>query len=242
MEEFPCSAELAVASALVLLSTKPPFLSPPIHSKSAEPKSSFPLCNSKSCSSSVTCDDGSSAEIRTRPLRMVAVVARCHEMKLKVVRKSRSKKHRKKVNSGGKPAAVSWGCTSDTTEASSSLSSSSTTVSSARSGDRRKAAPAARDLKMKPKQPVSSALMRRRAEAIKRLLSNGSASEVRIRQLLGDSPDTSKALRMLLKREEVKRTGAGGRSDPYIYTVMERGLQIGQLKVNIIDSTLFNLI
>ncbi|KAL7220252.1 hypothetical protein ACSBR2_013170 [Camellia fascicularis] len=38
--------------------------------------------------------------------------------------------------------------------------------------------------------------MRHRAEEIMRLLSNDCASEVRIRQLLGDSPDTSKALRM----------------------------------------------
>ncbi|KAK9290911.1 hypothetical protein L1049_009090 [Liquidambar formosana] len=43
---------------------------------------------------------------------------------------------------------------------------------------------------------VGSAHMRRRAEAILRLLSGGCSSEVRIRQVLGDSPDTSKALRM----------------------------------------------
>lgn len=39
----------------------------------------------------------------------------------------------------------------------------------------------------------------RKAEGIRKLLSSqGSFSEVRIRQLLGDSPDTSKALRMLV--------------------------------------------
>lgn len=44
---------------------------------------------------------------------------------------------------------------------------------------------------------IFSAHMRRRAEAILKVLSShGCASEVRIRQLLGDSPDTSKALRM----------------------------------------------
>lgn len=45
---------------------------------------------------------------------------------------------------------------------------------------------------------VKSGILCRRADSIKRLLSNGCTptSEVRIRQLLGDSPDTSKALRM----------------------------------------------
>lgn len=46
------------------------------------------------------------------------------------------------------------------------------------------------------KKPLGSTHIRRRAEAIINILSNGSASEVRIRQLLGDSPDTSKALRL----------------------------------------------
>ncbi|KAK1358827.1 hypothetical protein POM88_043301 [Heracleum sosnowskyi] len=42
-------------------------------------------------------------------------------------------------------------------------------------------------------------------------------SPTSFRQFLGDSPDTSKALRMLMKQTAVKRSGAGGRSDPYIY-------------------------
>nr|KYP33896.1 hypothetical protein KK1_045204 [Cajanus cajan] len=37
--------------------------------------------------------------------------------------------------------------------------------------------------------------------------------------MLGDSPDTSKALRMLLRVDAVKRSGSGGRHDPYVYTV-----------------------
>lgn len=45
-------------------------------------------------------------------------------------------------------------------------------------------------------KPVGSAHIRRRGEAILKFLSQGSASEVKIRQVLGDSPDTSKALRM----------------------------------------------
>ncbi|KAF8043966.1 hypothetical protein BT93_A2063 [Corymbia citriodora subsp. variegata] len=63
--------------------------------------------------------------------------------------------------------------------------------------------------------------MHRQADAILTFLSEGSASEVKIRQVLGDSPDTSKALRMLLKLDEVKRSGSGGRHDPYIYEVAQ---------------------
>ncbi|XP_028774460.1 uncharacterized protein LOC114731458 [Neltuma alba] len=73
----------------------------------------------------------------------------------------------------------------------------------------------------KQKHVTSSTYMRRRAEAILKLLSGGDSSEVRIRQLLGDSPDTSKALRMLLRLQAVKRSGSGGRHDPYIYKIAE---------------------
>ncbi|KAI6696782.1 hypothetical protein NL676_016901 [Syzygium grande] len=69
--------------------------------------------------------------------------------------------------------------------------------------------------------------MRRRADAILTFLSEGCASEVHIRQVIGDSPDTSKALRMLLKLDEVKRSGTGGRHDPYIYEVTQREYQKG---------------
>lgn len=48
----------------------------------------------------------------------------------------------------------------------------------------------------KLRKPVMPSHMGHRAAAILRVLSNGSASEVKIRQLLGDSPSTSKALRM----------------------------------------------
>ncbi|CAI9113061.1 OLC1v1013590C2 [Oldenlandia corymbosa var. corymbosa] len=71
------------------------------------------------------------------------------------------------------------------------------------------------------RRPVlGSTHIRIRAESILRILtSQGCASEVRLRQLLGDSPSTSKALRLLLSLHQVKRCGAGGRNDPYIYMV-----------------------
>lgn len=42
-------------------------------------------------------------------------------------------------------------------------------------------------------------------------------TERRIRQDLGDSPDTSKALRHLVKERMLIRKGKGGRIDPFMY-------------------------
>lgn len=49
---------------------------------------------------------------------------------------------------------------------------------------------------VKQRNPAIPTHMGHKAAAIMRVLSDGSASEVMIRQLLGDSPSTSKALRM----------------------------------------------
>ncbi|XP_059462841.1 uncharacterized protein LOC132191767 [Corylus avellana] len=135
-----------------------------------------------------------------------------------VVRKSRSKI----LYSSGKATTKTSG--SESTEAS-CLSSSSTAGSSARSriscyvsrGEKRLAM-VHEDEEIRRKH-VSSTHMRRRADSILKLLSGGCSSELKIRQLLGDSPDTSKALRMLLKLDEVQRSGTGGRHDPYIYKI-----------------------
>ncbi|PWA43599.1 hypothetical protein CTI12_AA534090 [Artemisia annua] len=110
------------------------------------------------------------------------------------------------------------------------VSSSRSMVSSLRSRELRirRGRKVVRDVKMKmkmrmKKQPfyvVNSARLLRRSEAILNVLAYiGCASEVRIRELLGDSPDTSKALRMLLRKGEVRRSGAGGRTDPFIYQI-----------------------
>lgn len=73
-----------------------------------------------------------------------------------------------------------------TTETSSCLSSSSTAQSYS----------STTNVADKLRNQVMPGHISRRATAILRVLSNGTASEVRIRQLLGDSPSTSKALRM----------------------------------------------
>lgn len=51
-------------------------------------------------------------------------------------------------------------------------------------------------VKNRVKPVIGTPHLRRRGEAIMKFLSHGISSEVRIREMLGDSPDTSKALRM----------------------------------------------
>ncbi|XP_024935258.1 uncharacterized protein LOC112493543 isoform X2 [Ziziphus jujuba] len=253
MEQFPCALERTVASALLLLSTTPPSLSPSNFdfqddesingatkskscslvqfsnfdfqddesiggvTKSKSCRGSLVSSDSKNSSSSIT-SDVFSEETRASKTKIAAAVPHRYEMELKVVRKSRTKIYRNSDSqklSSDKAASSSYRSAFAET---SCISSSSSSASSARSCylTRRKEKMVREDLMRKR---VGSTQMRRLAEAILKLLSGGCFSEMRIRQLLGDSPDTSKALRMLLKLEEVIRSGTGGRQNPYIYMI-----------------------
>lgn len=83
-------------------------------------------------------------------------------------------------------------CSVDSKDESSCLSTGSSEVSSIQSrtklGNQTK--------KKKESSTSRSISIRRRAKDILEFLSSASSSEVHIRQILGDSPDTSKALRM----------------------------------------------
>jgi hypothetical protein len=53
------------------------------------------------------------------------------------------------------------------------------------------------------------------------IMSNGYyCTESVIRASVGDNPNTSKKLRALVNKGIVVRTGKGGRSEPYMYTVV----------------------
>ncbi|XP_031103138.1 uncharacterized protein LOC116006789 [Ipomoea triloba] len=213
-KEFPSSDELVVAETLLLLGVMPP--SPCLSSKSKRESSkslalsslncnsvSNSKSNSKSCasiSSAVTWDDDlASAETQSHSCRMTLQLIH----NLKVVRKKRSLTFC--ISDGEKSRSAQPGKETSVTiaSASSCLSNDSTssTISSAgsqgiaRMGKRERMKAVAEVLKPK-KKPQGSTHIRRRAEAIINILSYGTASEVRIRQLLGDSPDTSKALRL----------------------------------------------
>nr|GMD46435.1 uncharacterized protein LOC107845156 [Ipomoea batatas]GMD47967.1 uncharacterized protein LOC107845156 [Ipomoea batatas] len=176
-KEFPSSDELVVAETLLLLGVMPP--SP---------------CLSRG-SVALVPDDASGEAQFSLFCKLI------HN--LKVVRKKRSLTFC--ISEGEKSRSAQPGKETSVTiaSASSCLSNDSTssTISSAgsqgiaRMGKRERMKAVAEVLKPK-KKPQGSTHIRRRAEAIINILSYGTASEVRIRQLLGDSPDTSKALRL----------------------------------------------
>ncbi|KAF4356732.1 uncharacterized protein LOC115711427 [Cannabis sativa] len=247
MAEFPSPRERVVASALLLLSTMPPQPSSSSNSsmyvfefndeesnqssdvrnsKIKNWRGSLFSSDSKSCDSSIS-TDRSTEEISTRSAMIVPVASGRNELRFTALRKNRSKIHKSsnrwKFSSGeSSKMTTSFGsgsrdvsCQSSSTisicSADSSTNSRYTTVGKGRLSSMVRAEPR--------RLHLGSAHIRRRAEGILNLLSYGSYSEVSIRQVLGDSPDTSKALRMLLKLEEVKRSGIGGRQDPYIYKI-----------------------
>ncbi|KAK7278920.1 hypothetical protein RJT34_23959 [Clitoria ternatea] len=244
---FPSSEERTVASSLLLLHTTPPspsLSSPKFHSHSNDDHvpersssktlrdSSFSSAFNKSSSSSLTNDDASASseeDIKSQTISFSSAIARYNQMKFKIARKVRSKvmwtcSGDRKANADEaaivSPASVSG-------DASSCLSSSSSGISSTRSlryanrcrGASAKVAGVGSEPAAPSRRAGSSPHLRRRGDAILKLLSQGGSSEVRIRQMLGDSPDTSKALRMLLRVDAVKRSGSGGRQDPYVYSV-----------------------
>ncbi|PIN10280.1 hypothetical protein CDL12_17127 [Handroanthus impetiginosus] len=227
---FPSNFERTIASALLLLSSSAPEGSSN-NSCSPESLESSGFSASKS-SGGFSIEEASvdKESSRAQQLTVVAYVSDVHELKLKIVRKKRSKSifisNGKKLKTS-KPEPTSAPASSEsvsevtTTEASSCISSSSSAQSFF--GETNAAG--------KLTKPFIPGHMGQRAAAILRILSNGSASEVKLRQLLGDSPSTSKALRMLLKRQEVKRFGAGGRADPYTYTVIIREQKFNSLQM-----------
>ncbi|GMI79644.1 hypothetical protein like AT3G57440 [Hibiscus trionum] len=217
MATFPSPLERTVASALLLLSTQPSKLMIGCCDGETKGKTSILISSteSESCSSSLTTHQFSSRK-QQKKLRIVAAVARCHEIKLKVAKKRRSRVYRSSDNRKISSFRSLISSNMAKAETRSCLSSSSSSgISSARS--QRKTTKAEKI--QRKRRSGGPNHMRRRAEAILKLLSGGCFSEVDIRRVLGDSPDTSKALRMLLKQEEVKRSGSGGQKDPYIYTV-----------------------
>ncbi|KAK9075842.1 hypothetical protein SSX86_004171 [Deinandra increscens subsp. villosa] len=205
---YPNSTEHIAASALLLLSSSPSIEK--IKGKcNVDRYESLPLNKSfsrSSASSTVSSDEISSVEAHGRRLRMVAT-AIAHserEIKHKVVRKSRSKTFRIsdcRRTSSAEQKFVAPSCSSSLmTEVSSCLSGGSSSLVSSSESCKSKMTrekSLSQDAKKKPSSVVSSAHLLRRSEAILKVLAhNGCVSEVKIRQLLGDSPDTSKALRM----------------------------------------------
>ncbi|MBA0654859.1 hypothetical protein Goklo_021772 [Gossypium klotzschianum] len=163
MATFPSPVERTVASALLLLSTQPPKLT--IGCSDGETKGEtsmseenklrlMPSNESESGSSSLTSHQLSSR--KQQKLRIIAAVARCHEMKLKV----------------SLPYSVS---------------------------------------------PLFAVVKRRRSKIC---WSSDDRKTSSFKSLISRNMATAETTScLLLKKEEVKRSGTGGQKDPYIYTV-----------------------
>ncbi|KAG5583419.1 hypothetical protein H5410_054046 [Solanum commersonii] len=184
------------------------------NSNSAMDSDSNSNSKSKSSASSIlTSVNCSFTEARPQSRRM-KMIAAFHEqiVKLKVVRQRRSKSFfisDCRQMSSGKPAKATTSrttfCRSTMVSASASASSSSCVstdsvfsgITSAQSLAADRVIRGKRNSQLtKELNPNAPPYLRRRAEAILRVLSHGSISEIKIRQLIGNSPDTSKALRM----------------------------------------------
>ncbi|CAK8570901.1 unnamed protein product [Lathyrus sativus] len=223
MSSFPSSEELTAASAMILLHTTPRFHSSSdygvpgerksISSKLFKASSVTTVSNRSSASSSfLVIDDSSyqSEEMKSYPVSFFSATHRFHRMKFKIARKIRSKVMWSSSSCSGDrkvktctttkvyPASASGEATSclSTTSSARSLryANRSRCVSATETGNQQKAPPPM--AKNRVKSVAGTPHLRRRSEAILKFLSHGGSSEVRIRQMLGDSPDTSKALRM----------------------------------------------
>ncbi|XP_072985609.1 uncharacterized protein [Typha latifolia] len=201
---FPSTDELSAATALLLLL----FPSPPSSNfKPSLPSSSSFSTRSLSEEDSSSCISDSCSSL-SNPLRILAVVASLRRIDPKdqvlkiarsIIQKNKTEETTTKLSAESEESAVS-------------------SLSTASSGYAHAPVRTRGGVTKKPK----SARLRRRADAILKFLSSGSSSEAKIREVIGNRPDTSKALRMLLKQEEVTRSGAGGRVDPFLYTQVVR--------------------
>ncbi|KAK1318296.1 hypothetical protein QJS10_CPB04g00317 [Acorus calamus] len=198
---FPSPSERTVAAALLLLSASSPSLS----------------CRDQAISSS---SDESIADggLGSYPLRVLTLVAAYHSSKLKAAKKTRltASQKWKKPRTPVIFKSPTRTCGSD--DASSSTLTCASSTRPRFSGGGSDGAVTSRP-SGKPRIDGSTGLLRRAEEVLRFLSLGGSSSEGVIRRTIGDSPDTSKALRMLLKLGEVKRSGAGGCRDPYVYMV-----------------------
>ncbi|CAN6978670.1 unnamed protein product [Brassica oleracea var. botrytis] len=218
MTEFPSSIEREVASSLLLLSSDPIVFSSPSSDRSGSEEGNRSLCgeidgqvsmsfvSKRSCDSAIS-NSGSSYRKRSEDDFMNFKIAR--KRRTNVVYSSVDSKlvtHSKNLE------------IDDLSKEESCLSTGSNEVSSTES--RIIAASCEKPHRdSKKKESHRSSSIRRKAGKIMEFLDTSASSELKIRQVLGDNADTSKALRMLVKIGYVKRSGAGGKHHPFIYKI-----------------------
>ncbi|XP_018464037.1 uncharacterized protein LOC108835255 [Raphanus sativus] len=224
MTEFPSSIEREVASSLLLLLSSDPILfSSPSSDRSGSEGENRSLCGeingqvSMSFVSTRSCDSVLSNNASSSYRKS----SEDDFMNFKISRKRRTNVVYSSVDSKAvKHSKKNLEFDELSKEEESCLSTGSNEVSSTES--RIKATTSHEKLlqgESKKKESHRSSSVRRKAGKILEFLDSSCSSEVKIRQVLGDNADTSKALRMLVKIGYVKRSGAGGKHQPFIYKI-----------------------
>ncbi|KAJ0262488.1 hypothetical protein HA466_0054080 [Hirschfeldia incana] len=225
--EFPSSIEREIASSLLLLSSDQVlFSTPSVRSGSEEENRSLcggingqvsmSFASTRSCDSAIS-NSGSSYRKKS---------SEDDFMNFKIAKKRRTNVVYSSVDTKAAKHSKKNLEFDDLSKEESCLSTGSNEVSSTES--RIKATASREKLHGESKKKESShrsSSVRRKAGKILEFLDNSCSSEVKIRQELGDNADTSKALRMLVKIGYVKRSGAGGKHDPFIYKIAKQQLK-----------------
>ncbi|KAJ3683842.1 hypothetical protein LUZ60_014069 [Juncus effusus] len=211
---FPSSSELEAAEALLLLS----------NSVKDDARLRKSVCRSSSLDSLSSINEQSpvhssitdslssmpiESQIQRDPLLILSIAASLHHIDTMTMQKAAKNLIKQGQAQFSKPRSKPT--YSDDVSSECSAASTLTSTNSVASHRRvRAAAPETRGGPMR--------LWRRGEQIIEFLMTCGrGVTEVEIRKELGNGPDTSKALRLLMKHAEVKRSGAGGRKNPYLY-------------------------
>ncbi|KQK14890.1 uncharacterized protein LOC100830367 [Brachypodium distachyon] len=220
---FPTYSDFAGAGALLSLADSSP--SPPLPTLSDELSSYSGSSSSYSVTSGRSCVSDSIRRGRpVDPLRVLAVVASLRRIDPKVLAKATSKLCRGEEAKKRKGLWIEISDEEeeddDDSERGSAVASEGSTITGAASAGSTATSGGCR---RPPRASGGGENLPRRADSIMEWLSRpkaAPATETAIRAAVGDNAVTSKALRWLLKQPRgLRRTGSGGRADPFEYMV-----------------------
>ncbi|KAB8106665.1 hypothetical protein EE612_041112 [Oryza sativa] len=220
---FPNFADVAGAVALLVLADSPPAPSPPPPPPTVSDELSCYSGSSASYSgtSARSCVSDSAQRGRpVDPLRVLAVVASLRRIDPKVLAKATNTLFQGESSKKRKGVWIHIDDDEDESERNSAVASEGSTVTGTASAG--STATSGRSHRP-PRASGGGDQLPRRADKIMKWLSRPGAvpaTETTIRAAVGDNAGTSKALRLLLKRPGcLRRSGSGGRNDPYVYMV-----------------------
>ncbi|KAL0711162.1 hypothetical protein Bca4012_018140 [Brassica carinata] len=234
MTEFPSSIEREVASSLLLLYSDSILVSSPSSDRSGSEEEDHSLCgeidgqvrtsfaSTRSCDSVLSNDASSSyrksSEDDFMNFKVAFIIIIINLIWIsRFVRKRRTNVVYSSVDSKAVKHSKKSLEFDDLSKESSCLSTGSNEVSSTESRIKAASHEKLHGESKKKESRHRSSSVRRKAGKILEFLDTSCSSELKIRQVLGDNADTSKALRMLVKIGYVKRSGAGGKHHPFIY-------------------------